>query len=464
MKIIIRNRIRPVLCHHLLLPYYHCPIYMDHHHPPYLPIHLREQLWAHTAHLATLIDNILVKNHKDQSPYELWYKKILPWSSNLRTFGQIGIIHDGALRKIKSKLTNRGFPAMFIGYPPNHSNDVFQFMVLGMRIITSRNVVWLNKTYGDFMQIPPSERSLFIDPIPEDNTLDLDDNVYLGIEILRGVRDNQVYTCTRCGRSGHIAADCYQLRSATNDSDSGNDDPPLTPVTHQTPIIPPNPLPVSDDDTTGYADSIAADYNTDSTTDSVASFILYPSCQWCTPCTSYLTTFYNPDPALHADIEDANFALMILLNDKHYTLASLGAIDYNPAPSTFKDAMSRKDKPQWWLSMYVEFENMHDKNVWRIVKRADVPPGCHIIGNRWVYALKDDGTYHARIVRQGFSQVPGKDFHENHAPVVHDTTFRFCLVQMLLYRLSSGQFDVVTAFLYGVLDELIYMAFPDDYE
>jgi Reverse transcriptase (RNA-dependent DNA polymerase) len=68
---------------------------------------------------------------------------------------------------------------------------------------------------------------------------------------------------------------------------------------------------------------------------------------------------------------------------------------------------------------------MHDKDVWRIVKRTDVPPGRKIIGNRWVYSLKDDGTYRARTVGQGFSQIPGKDFQENHAPVVHDTTFRF---------------------------------------
>jgi hypothetical protein len=35
----------------------------------HLPINLREQLWAHTEHLATLLDIILVKNHKDKSPY-----------------------------------------------------------------------------------------------------------------------------------------------------------------------------------------------------------------------------------------------------------------------------------------------------------------------------------------------------------------------------------------------------------
>jgi hypothetical protein len=107
----------------------------------HLPIYLREQLWAHTAHLATLLDIILVNNHKDKSPYELWYNKIPLWSSNLRTFGEIGITQDGALGKIKSKLTNRGFPAMFIGYPPNHSNDDFQFIVFTKRSITLHHVM-----------------------------------------------------------------------------------------------------------------------------------------------------------------------------------------------------------------------------------------------------------------------------------------------------------------------------------
>jgi hypothetical protein len=207
----------------------------------HLPIHLRQKLWAHTAHLATLLDIILVKNHKDRSPYELWYNKIPLCSSNLRTFGGIGIIQDGALEKIKSKLTNRGFPAIFIGYPPNHSNDVFQFMVLSKRsILTSRNVVWFNTTSGDFMQIPVKDRSFLVDPIPKDDSSELSDDydVDLGSEVLRDVRGNQEYKCSCCGRSGHLASDCFQLRSASNDSDSDNDDPPLTPIRNQPPIIP----------------------------------------------------------------------------------------------------------------------------------------------------------------------------------------------------------------------------------
>jgi hypothetical protein len=67
-----------------------------------------------------------------------------------------------------------------------------------------------------------------------------------------------------------------------------------------------------------------------------------------------LTTFYNPDPAIHCDIddnEDANFAMMTFMNEQHYALASLGSIEYNPAPTTSRDAMSRKDKLKWIASM-----------------------------------------------------------------------------------------------------------------
>jgi Reverse transcriptase (RNA-dependent DNA polymerase) len=38
------------------------------------------------------------------------------------------------------------------------------------------------------------------------------------------------------------------------------------------------------------------------------------------------------------------------------------------------------------------------------------------------------------------------------------------LVQRLVYNLHSRQFDIVTAFFYELLDEEIYMDFPEGYE
>jgi Reverse transcriptase (RNA-dependent DNA polymerase) len=81
-----------------------------------------------------------------------------------------------------------------------------------------------------------------------------------------------------------------------------------------------------------------------------------------------------------------------------------------------------------------------------------MPHGRKLVGNRWVYAEKDDGTYRLRTVAQGFSQVPGKDLTDSHAPVMTDLAFRPALIIKVLKKLRTGQFDVDTAFLYSELE------------
>jgi Reverse transcriptase (RNA-dependent DNA polymerase) len=106
---------------------------------------------------------------------------------------------------------------------------------------------------------------------------------------------------------------------------------------------------------------------------------------------------------------------------------------------------------------------MEQKRVWEIRPKISVPKGRKIIGARWVFARKDDGRYRARCVAKGFSQIPGKDFQENHAPVVSDTTIHLILAIKILNKLSAGQFDIETAFLYGNLDEELWMELPEGY-
>jgi Reverse transcriptase (RNA-dependent DNA polymerase) len=66
-------------------------------------------------------------------------------------------------------------------------------------------------------------------------------------------------------------------------------------------------------------------------------------------------------------------------------------------------------------------------------------------------------------VAKGFSQIPGKDFQENHSPVVNDTTFHTILVLKILLKLQAGQFDIETAFLYRDLEERLWMKLPEGY-
>ena len=60
----------------------------------------------------------------------------------------------------------------------------------------------------------------------------------------------------------------------------------------------------------------------------------------------------------------------------------------------------------------------------------------------------------------GYSQIPGVDYIDNFAPVAHDVSFRIALARMMVEKLDSLVMDVETAFLYGDIEEEIFMKSP----
>ena len=103
---------------------------------------------------------------------------------------------------------------------------------------------------------------------------------------------------------------------------------------------------------------------------------------------------------------------------------------------------------------------MENKKAWRTILKTDVPKDRRLIGCKWVFKIKRDGTYRARLVALGYSQVPGVDFTDNFAPVVNAVTFRFAPTRMMMEDLNCMLMDVETAFLYGEIKEKIYMEVP----
>jgi hypothetical protein len=81
-----------------------------------------------------------------------------------------------------------------------------------------------------------------------------------------------------------------------------------------------------------------------------------------------------------------------------------------------------------------------------------------------VFKKKSDGRYKARLVAQGFTQVYGQDYLETYAPVARLSSIRTVLAIAVGWKLYNQQIDVKTAFLYGSLDEEIYMTNPPGYE
>ena len=63
----------------------------------------------------------------------------------------------------------------------------------------------------------------------------------------------------------------------------------------------------------------------------------------------------------------------------------------------------------------------------------------------------------------GYSQIPGVDFTDNFSPVVNDITFHLMLSRKQFEKLSKRIIDVETSFLYGELEDEIYMETPVEY-
>jgi hypothetical protein len=100
----------------------------------------------------------------------------------------------------------------------------------------------------------------------------------------------------------------------------------------------------------------------------------------------------NPYKEPGADLE-------IINDDVEFCNAHLPEYDSNPQ-SAAQALISKKSK-HWRKAMITEFLNCEEKKAWVIVPKSKVPKGRKIMGNRWVYAEKDDGTYGSRTVSKG---------------------------------------------------------------
>ena len=100
---------------------------------------------------------------------------------------------------------------------------------------------------------------------------------------------------------------------------------------------------------------------------------------------------------------------------------------------------------------------MIERRVWRKTDRKKIPSNRRLIGNKWVFKIKRDGTYRERLVALGYSQIRGVDYTDIFAPVAHDISFRIALAMMMVEKLESLVMDVETAFLYGEIAEEIFM-------
>ena len=103
---------------------------------------------------------------------------------------------------------------------------------------------------------------------------------------------------------------------------------------------------------------------------------------------------------------------------------------------------------------------LKNKNVYEVV---DFYKRRKVIKNHWVFNIKSDGHYRFQLVAKEFSQIKEIDFDELFSPVVHYKTAHLFLAIAILEDWDIHSIDIKTAYIYGNLDEKIYMEQSKDF-
>lgn len=130
---------------------------------------------------------------------------------------------------------------------------------------------------------------------------------------------------------------------------------------------------------------------------------------------------------------------------------------------TYEEATNSTEAAQWAGAIQNEFKAHEENNTWKLVKRT---PEMRLIDSKWVFRVKKDADgksyrFKARLCARGFRQQEGIDFKETFSPVVRYDSLRILLAIIAAKNLEVMQFDVQTAFLYGELEETIFMEIPE---
>ena len=416
---------------------------------------IRNRLWPECANTLTDMDNILVKPGETTDSFQQFFGEGA--KSNIdstKKFGESCVVADRT--KIKAKLSNRGKPGKWLGYEKSHPKGTYRILnTKTNRVIISRDVVFSGKEESCDNKSADREINDLVDEGSES------DDSYADMPELIRRRDSDV--------SDSSTDSDYQPES---DEDNSDDDEESVSSSSN-----------SEDDYFNDDDGYESE---DSCADMPA--LISPS-QQVVNAMKKLDTSYNPiarniveshesvRPVVNENAEGTTTGTIdkeesVIADVSNYLVdmaqvaTDTDLVDSKPQyvePTKFAEAWNHPDPIQrlkWRAAILKEWGDMDTRKVYRRFKRSDMPKNRRCVKSKWVFKIKRDGTFRARIVACGYSQIAGVDFKDNYSPVVNDISFRILLLAMLFFGLTGKIADVETAFLYGELEEEIFMECP----
>ena len=135
-------------------------------------------------------------------------------------------------------------------------------------------------------------------------------------------------------------------------------------------------------------------------------------------------------------------------------------------PVTREEMLTHPHREGYIAAETVEMEQMYSQKVYELVERVK---DMHVLDNRWVYKAKRAPTsgeiskFRSRLVAKGFKERYGIEFTETFSSNIRMDAVRLMLALITYYDLDCWHFDIRAYFLYGEIEENVYMEQPQGY-
>ena len=134
-------------------------------------------------------------------------------------------------------------------------------------------------------------------------------------------------------------------------------------------------------------------------------------------------------------------------------------------PTSYRKACESTNAEKWHYAIEEEMESLQENKTWELVVLLE---GRSLIGCYQVYKVKKDidrnvERFKVRLIVKDYAQKLGIDFDEILSPMVHLTTIEIVLAIAAVIDLKLEQMDVKMIFLYGDLEQAIYMVQSEDF-
>ena len=415
----------------------------------------RKKLWAECANHATFLENISLSARGCKKVPWWDYSKESKWIPSLPIFGEIGVVKTA--KEIQSKMKNKGDPMMFIGTAKDHAVDCFKFLNLKTnKVVKSRNVRWIKKTEEELLE---ETKEIEEKKKPEN---------YVTIEEVSDEEREE-------GGNVHVISDDETSTSEGNDqvdAEGGGQEEEEVVIQAKTKKKAKVPRALLD-----IADSMnpEAQREVDRLRKEEQDRLIDEQLRWIEGESIWKelgmcavdeieTEEVKREEHVLDRLERLNSnADKIPEKERQSEIKRIIHEMRNEKPETFEQAYYHPDlkiRLRWRIAIKKEFRDMNSRKVWETFKKSNIPKDRRCIKCKWIFDIKRDGRFRARLVACGYSQVPGVDFVESYAPVINDITWQILIVLKIMMGYDALIVDVETAFLHGDLEETIFMDCP----